>query len=183
MPFHTLSGVRSSEGKQWFERKFCFSEIRTGDGEARVIGEQLKNTLDGIGEISIRLYRAKVLSATEHHIDYRHNEISKIGSIPEKALKGRAISHQTSLRPSQPIYDVNVVNTEVLDRTPFATFNFRYRSRAALKVLCIIPRSPSPVSLEDKSVDELSIEEMRELLKRQRVCDDYNRQLVHFLDA
>jgi hypothetical protein len=38
-----------------------------------------------------------------------------------------------------------------------------------LKALLIIPRSPSPVPLEDRDVDSLNASEMRELLKRQKV--------------
>jgi hypothetical protein len=32
----------------------------------------------------------------------------------------------------------------------------------------IIPRSPSPVPLEERDIDSLSLEEMRELVQRQR---------------
>jgi hypothetical protein len=39
---------------------------------------------------------------------------------------------------------------------------------AALKSLLIIPRSPSPVPLEERDVDTLSPQEMRELLRSQR---------------
>jgi hypothetical protein len=35
----------------------------------------------------------------------------------------------------------------------------------------VIPRSPSPVPLEERNVDTLSPEEMRELLRRQRERD------------
>jgi hypothetical protein len=69
---------------------------------------------------------------------------------------------------------------------PFAVFNFRYRSSgkcfchssapltliitaAALKSLHIIPRSPSPVPLEDRPEEDLTPAEMAELLKRYRV--------------
>ncbi|KAJ4339711.1 hypothetical protein N0V95_007705 [Ascochyta clinopodiicola] len=39
----------------------------------------------------------------------------------------------------------------------------------ALKSLLLIPRSPSPVPLEDRDVDTLGPEELRELVRRQRV--------------
>lgn len=39
----------------------------------------------------------------------------------------------------------------------------------ALKALLIIPRSPSPVPLEDRDIDTLNAEEMRELLRQQKV--------------
>jgi hypothetical protein len=42
---------------------------------------------------------------------------------------------------------------------------------AALQSLLIVPRSPSPVPLEERDVDTLSPEDMRELLRRQREGD------------
>jgi hypothetical protein len=52
---------------------------------------------------------------------------------------------------------------------PIAVFNFRYRSRNDLKAECIIPRSPTPIPLEDRSIEDLTMEEARELLRRQKV--------------
>lgn len=40
---------------------------------------------------------------------------------------------------------------------------------AALQQLMIIPRSPSPVPLEQRSIDDLTAEEARELVRRQNV--------------
>jgi len=40
----------------------------------------------------------------------------------------------------------------------------------SLKSLCIIPRSPSPVPLEDRDPDELTEAEKNELLTRYKVC-------------
>jgi hypothetical protein len=69
---------------------------------------------------------------------------------------------------------------------PFATFKFKYRSKgkqyylcrfyikgltrvvAALQSLLIVPRSPSPVPLEDRDVNTLTPEESRELIRRLR---------------
>lgn len=53
-------------------------------------------------------------------------------------------------------------------RNPFATFTFKYRSRKDLQIEGIIPRSPSPVPLEDRNRDTLTAEEARELVKIQR---------------
>jgi hypothetical protein len=78
------------------------------------------------------------------------------------------------------------VDTKLISEEPIAVFDFRYRSKgilpplwsknpanisniAALQALCIIPRDPTPVPLEERDIDTLSLEETRELLKRQRV--------------
>jgi hypothetical protein len=69
----------------------------------------------------------------------------------------------------------------------YATFNFRYRSRSEspikytstmlipaedLQTLRLIPRSPSPVPLEDRPEESLNREELLELLRRQKVQTD-----------
>ncbi|KAL1597399.1 hypothetical protein SLS59_007429 [Nothophoma quercina] len=61
---------------------------------------------------------------------------------------------------------INWVITEKVDRGPFATFYFKYRSLHALQTLGIIPREPTPVPLEDRPGEDLSAEEFRELVKR-----------------
>ena len=53
-------------------------------------------------------------------------------------------------------------------RAPFATFKFKYRSHKDLQAECIIPRSPSPVPLEERDADSLSLEEAREYFRRDR---------------
>lgn len=40
----------------------------------------------------------------------------------------------------------------------------------ALKAEGVIPRSPTPVPLEDRPVETLSAEELQELVRRQKVC-------------
>lgn len=40
----------------------------------------------------------------------------------------------------------------------------------ALKALGILPREPTPVPLEERPEDELSPEELRQLVRRFRVC-------------
>lgn len=39
-----------------------------------------------------------------------------------------------------------------------------------LQALCLIPRSPSPVPLEDRPEESLTREDLLELLRRQKVC-------------
>ncbi|KAK5116641.1 hypothetical protein LTR62_007315 [Meristemomyces frigidus] len=52
---------------------------------------------------------------------------------------------------------------------PFAELVFNYRSRSALQALHIIPRSPSPVPIEERDINELSMDELRELELKRRV--------------
>jgi hypothetical protein len=68
----------------------------------------------------------------------------------------------------------------------FATFRFRYRTRSEfsyecsgstvltrtedLQTLCLIPRSPSPIPLEDRPEETLTREELLEAFRKQKVC-------------
>jgi hypothetical protein len=76
------------------------------------------------------------------------------------------------------------VDTRRIDNQPIASFNFKYRTRgkqylqrstlsdifiAALQSEMIIPRSPSPVDLGETAVEDLTPEQMREMIRRQRV--------------
>ncbi|RYN23517.1 hypothetical protein AA0113_g5236 [Alternaria arborescens] len=99
---------------------------------------------------------------------------SDFGNIPEKALKGRALSHQTILRAPEVIPKTTQLTCRYMnnDRKPFITFKFKYRSKAALQSLLIIPRNPSPVPLEDRDGDILTLEESHELLRRHRERED-----------
>lgn len=71
-----------------------------------------------------------------------------------------------------PLRPVPLWTTEYVDdpNTPLAVFVFRYRSMSALKAACIIPRTPTPVPLEERPIDELTEDELRVLVRRQRVC-------------
>lgn len=51
---------------------------------------------------------------------------------------------------------------------PFATYTFKYRSHRDLQIEGIIPRSPSPVPLEERDPETLTAEEARELVRIQR---------------
>jgi hypothetical protein len=93
-----------------------------------------------------------------------------------------------SFGSEQPIVTSNILDFDHVDsnQMAFATYIFKYRSRgrsvanpafalhlmlylAALESLMVIPRSPSPVPLEDRDIATLTEAEMRELLQRQRV--------------
>ncbi|KAK5715518.1 hypothetical protein LTR15_010163 [Elasticomyces elasticus] len=50
-----------------------------------------------------------------------------------------------------------------------AMFVFKYRSLAALQKLHVVPGPPAETPLEERPLEDLSMEEMRELLGRQRI--------------
>lgn len=54
------------------------------------------------------------------------------------------------------------------DREPFATFKFLYRSMRDLKAEMIVPRSPSPVPLDEIPDSDLTREQLLERLNDAR---------------
>ncbi|KAK4503069.1 hypothetical protein PRZ48_006496 [Zasmidium cellare] len=144
-------------------RRFKFQDLATNDGAVR---EGIKETLKNLGTISLKLTRvqATTVSATKHSTDYK-----EIGgeSVPEKGLKGRAISTQAALGAREKVRDSTFQDVSFKYGTrPFAEFTFKYRSHKDLQIEGIIPRSPSPVPLEQRDPATLDANELRQLLER-----------------
>ncbi|THX94011.1 hypothetical protein D6D08_01816, partial [Aureobasidium pullulans] len=94
-------------------------------------------------------------------------ETEKIFS--EKDIKGEAMTHSYSFGDEIEVTEASVaVVTEPVPglKDIAGTYLFHYRSQAALKKLLIIPRTPSPIPLEDRPEQELSREELAELLRK-----------------
>ncbi|EFQ92434.1 hypothetical protein PTT_10464 [Pyrenophora teres f. teres 0-1] len=168
----SIEGAKYGQGNEWFLQKFCFSELAIDDSTASPITDKLMEDLKGMGTITIKVFRVK-------HIRGSNNGSLPMSTttqenVPEKALKGRTLSHQSSLRPAVICPPTTTAEFTYVDplKKPFAVFNFKYRSRAALKSLLIIPRSPSPVPLEERDINSLTAEESRELIRRLRERDE-----------
>ncbi|RMY79831.1 hypothetical protein D0864_08916 [Hortaea werneckii] len=146
-------------------RAMMFSDLTTSEAE---VNRGLFSKIKTLGTIVVEWYTGRV-------VPYRGSVMPSSfigatlvdGRVPEKNLKGQAITHQTVYgrdfkRPNHPTLDIQPIGE------PFAKFRFRYRSHAALQSMGILPRSPSPVPLEDRDIEDLNPEEMRELLRRQQ---------------
>lgn len=91
-----------------------------------------------------------------------------ISIVPERALKGKAISHSVKFGSAIAIAPKKACETLYVDHTetPAATFIFYYRSEQALKSLMIIPRTPSPPPIEE--IDELTPGKVRRLQRQMK---------------
>ncbi|KAK1073901.1 hypothetical protein LTR74_001458 [Friedmanniomyces endolithicus] len=142
--------IHSTQNGQ-FKQAMLFSELTISDDidpDKRLMG-----TLAALGTIRVEIYMAKIeprrprsLLAVDTTPPAPH------GRISEKLLKGMALTHQATMGPATP--HVN---------------NSATHARPALQMLHLIPRTPSPVSLENRPIDELSLDDMRELIRRQRL--------------
>ncbi|OJD40029.1 uncharacterized protein BKCO1_200017 [Diplodia corticola] len=165
-----MSGVWKKEKGRFVERPMMFSDIMMDEAGQSAAIKGLKEKLDLLGEITVKLYRGRAIPS---HGEGSRKAFSTIDKVPERALKGRAVSHQASLGKARHsgawiTWDFEYEDYENGKRHPFAIFTFRYRSRRALQAECIIPRTPTPVPLEERPIEELTPEELRELVRRQR---------------
>ncbi|KAF2117495.1 hypothetical protein BDV96DRAFT_685221 [Lophiotrema nucula] len=199
----THRGIRTRQGSKVYEQRYCFSELKTDDSAIGNAGEELKSALAKTGIISVTVRRVKNVREVPREgpvVQGIFMNATTPETVPEKALKGRALSHQLryeeqvfelseqalkSYSYSQPRVieerapgDTRMVWEYIDTRTkPFVTYNFLYRSRVALKALCVIPRSPSPAPLEERPVEELSGEEAREVLRLKREREEAARRI------
>lgn len=162
-----IGSVYVGSDDKCFAKKFMFSALTTNDDPVKAKDEKLKGQVQELGQITIELHRVVIGEVSSPY--FRQVDAS-LDSVPEKALKGKSISRKTDLGPGVPTTPPVTRQVDWIDPVdkPFATFRFRYRSMDDLKSEFIVPRSQSPVPLEERPVESLTAEEMRELLTRQR---------------
>ncbi|KAG9857874.1 hypothetical protein KCU98_g705, partial [Aureobasidium melanogenum] len=118
-----------------------------------------------VGKIEVEIFD---LDLTERRSHLHQKPSDNHNSVSEKAVKGQAVSHRCSLGPeiddlgAAEAWDYRLARPGA---APASRYVFYYRSRAALKDLMIIPRTPSPVPLEDRPEEDLGAEEKTELIR------------------
>ncbi|KAL1393605.1 hypothetical protein HDK64DRAFT_315114 [Phyllosticta capitalensis] len=171
-PHGEITASRSFKDGRFWERNFTFAELVI-DESGEKFNANKKKSIDALGEISVKLFRVKVTSKAEQPKGDEMKDFEKQkrdAKVPEKALKGRAVSHQAKLGQLQAGRSYKSVTTHNIDpeHAPLALCSFRYRSKEALQSMYLIPRTPEPIPLEDRPIEDLTAEEMRELLRRQK---------------
>ncbi|KAL5438446.1 hypothetical protein PMIN06_009679 [Paraphaeosphaeria minitans] len=151
---YTFEGLRERTSAGHFSRKLIFSGITTSDSCVVAASDDLKKALTQIGTICVKFFWISIQGTSAKK--FRASAFTKVGAIPEKAPKGRAVSNQTECGPREAIQPFTTIATKNLHGgKPFAEFHFKYRSRKDLKALLIIPRSPSPVPLDNRDIETL----------------------------
>ncbi|KAI4841068.1 hypothetical protein E4T44_07866 [Aureobasidium sp. EXF-8845] len=173
---------RYKEGGSWKERDFMFADlVTTENGPSSKPNPELKH----LGTITIILHHSQAGQARASKARNFSSQINNVRQerVHEKDLKGQAISSQIKLGEVRSIGERTVCNVTNLGDA-FATFNFRYRSRSEfsqrrytstiltlvedLQALCLIPRTPSPVPLENRPEESLTREELLEVFRKQK---------------
>ncbi|KAG9551951.1 hypothetical protein KCU71_g14152, partial [Aureobasidium melanogenum] len=148
-------------------RRLKFKVLETVSEDDTGVSDN-KERVQNLGKIEIWVDHENKLGLGTSTSNYQRPVVDE-GAISEKDVKGKAITHTYSLGEEIESKSSGTVwRTEHVQgvKSPVATFVFHYRSKAALKELLIIPRTPPPTPLEERPVEELSREEMTELLRR-----------------
>lgn len=66
---------------------------RSDDSGSKAVSDSLMKDLKGVGEIVVKAYYVKNLQQTQSVL--KRIDIDNRNDVPEKALKGRALSHQS----------------------------------------------------------------------------------------
>ncbi|KAI4629253.1 uncharacterized protein J4E87_003515 [Alternaria ethzedia] len=153
-----FEGLNSQIGEHSKIQKFCFAELEIVEGSASL------PDLTSLGTITVGLTYIKNLGQVSptHIVE----SISASKQVSEKALKGRTFTHGAGM--SEPVAHARSTfwHWDYVTKSPFATFKFKYRSLNALRILGLIPREPTPLPLEERPEDELTPDELRQLVKQ-----------------
>ncbi|KAK2072985.1 hypothetical protein P8C59_007300 [Phyllachora maydis] len=149
--------------------KFKFARISTVDENTKARVERDVKLAKGLGLITVKIWRVlhdgKTWPGNPRAAPKGLKTLpEKALTLSEKALKGQAISHGTSFR-SVPMDGPNLLcDPRFIDEEPWAVFNFKYRSKDALRQEMVIPYSPaaSPEP-EMGALEDLSPAELRRL--------------------
>ncbi|MCJ1475239.1 hypothetical protein MMC13_003901 [Lambiella insularis] len=167
-----LLGKRTGKNGTWTMEKFRFKDIMLEEDQLVNNHELLGMHLPELGTIIVEVRRIRSRTPVPVNSgNTRRLEIVRDTKVPEKALKGLALSHRTTLDAPTFLTPPRVWITDNIEGkdSHFAKFVFKYRSRRALQIEHIIPRTPSPVPLEKRPLDSLTREEAIELLQRRPV--------------
>ncbi|CAN9285288.1 hypothetical protein CC77DRAFT_1096792 [Alternaria alternata] len=173
-----MSGHRSQRNGEWVKQDFCFAKLNIVEEAHGPVPSAavLKQTLSTKGRITIAfqfIESYQDLGLDPRPPSNRRHELEALKEIPEKALKGDALSHQAVLSAPRTCHAGSFSfpgrHYKFVDQEPFATFHFKYRSLASLKTLRILKiTEPTSVPLEDRPEEDLTPAELRELLRRVR---------------
>ncbi|KAI1808702.1 hypothetical protein F4811DRAFT_569488 [Daldinia bambusicola] len=163
---------------QWSFRKFKFSAVDVVDDSNKNRVENDVKRARHLGLIQAEIFRCIVLGT------YRSSECSAFKQsdkleLAEKSLKGKAISHGTSLSSGRHVPAPRNYKVTYIDgyRKPIAVFQFHYRSRDALRREMVIPRSPSPTPGPKREIARMSRAEL-ERLARERLDQLQSEQSI-----
>ncbi|KAL9087991.1 MAG: hypothetical protein Q9159_003346 [Coniocarpon cinnabarinum] len=162
-----FDGQRCKAGGASYKRLFRFGKLETTEGPLTTQVKQLLPKISQLGVIKIELWRCQRQGSSYPDRTWTsHDSLSETSPLPEKALKGRALSHRVNLGERVATSPEQKVPVSYLDDRPHATFVFKYLSKESLQAMMIAPRSPTPVTPNAADeIDTLTPQELRARLR------------------
>ncbi|KAF7960663.1 hypothetical protein EAE96_000337 [Botrytis aclada] len=148
----TIRGIETIlENGNAFVEPFLFKTITTSaDDEKLASVKEDAKRLSDVGEIVVKVHRRgeRIRSQKQSKRLRASKKLAadSSASVHEKALKGQAMSHSTTLGAPQATTASNVSKMSYVDGKdkPIAIYRFKYRSKESLKSLLILKRTPEP---------------------------------------
>ncbi|RMX92283.1 hypothetical protein D0867_14643 [Hortaea werneckii] len=177
-PNVTISGTRNSIRHHIQEsingdlirRPMMFSGLTTSEAE---VNKDLFSKLKIVGTIVVKWHTGKIVpfTRTSAPSPFLGAKLAN-GKVPEKNMKGQAITHQTApyavMAGSSGKEEYPISPFDALGSPLQSSNSGTARMVTALQSMGILPRSPSPIPLEDRNIEDSNPDEMRELLRRQQ---------------
>ncbi|KAI4257533.1 MAG: hypothetical protein L6R42_005588 [Xanthoria sp. 1 TBL-2021] len=174
--FKRISGATRKIANHWEFRPFMFGEIKHVEQLSGPVA--IQHDRKTLGSIAVKVHqitRKDAVPAKESSWDEAKNPSHAI-TLSEHQLKGSSATHAANYGMKQHAAACEYVDVDFVDGrdSPFAHFQFKYRSKKALQSILLIPRTPSPpppprpIPLEERPVESLSVEELQQLVRRQR---------------
>ncbi|KAF3295286.1 hypothetical protein TWF132_001982 [Orbilia oligospora] len=162
-----------------------FQKLNVVENDSRTM-ETREEVIGNIGTLQLLIWRVKLPRKRSAFPDPM-SELEVAKAIKEKFLKGEAVSHCTGFggrttepRRKQVCYDTTYIDPK--DK-PFATFIFKYASKALLQAQGYIPRTPSPELIDEDLPDLTHQELMREVMRLREQNADRKREIKQEHDS
>ncbi|KAF2740601.1 hypothetical protein EJ04DRAFT_597545 [Polyplosphaeria fusca] len=157
---HFIDRMASYDGKRWYQQDFVFAALDIEEGGTDPVNETVKHAVDHVGTIELSFFFLENARRNKP-LPTERKALLQIEKLSEKAVKGESMSHQTCLQPPKHIPNIEYFDAEYADEDPFTTFVFKYRSFRALKDLHIVPRSPSPIDVDNMDEAHMTDKQVR----------------------
>ncbi|KAF3307889.1 hypothetical protein TWF173_002126 [Orbilia oligospora] len=162
-----------------------FQNLNVVENDSKAM-ETREEVIGNIGTLQLSIWRVK-LSRTRSAFPNTMSELEVAKAIKEKFLKGEAVSHCTNFgeRTTEPTKKRTYYDTTYIDpkNKPYATFFFKYASKALLQAQGYIPRTPSPELIDEDLPDLTHQELMREVMRLREQNADIKREVKQEHDS
>ncbi|KAI1389058.1 uncharacterized protein F4822DRAFT_404832 [Hypoxylon trugodes] len=179
----TIEGrkAESNEARSLVLQRLKFSTVKTVDDATKERVKKDQKISNKLGLIVVEIRREIKLGRSKHRPNRNLQTVTPTATsfeLAEKSLKGRAISHGTTLSAPESIRRSTYCHTEPVpgDSGPIAIFRFLYRSKGALQQELVLPTTPPPPATLDRiseaELHRLARERLEQIKAEKRIKEE-----------